>query len=226
MGRVGRVDGPPSRGLATPVILVAVAIVLDDLPPGELRFHFKAGRMCLDFAATVGERWRRSFERLRTPDDLARWLVQATLLETAPQVSELELDQARALREAIHRTAKLAGSVVPAIDDVELINRAAAAPPLQPRLSHDARQVTWASERPAVAALSTVARDAIDLLSGPLAVRVRECAAPDCALLFLDASRPGRRRWCAMAACGNRAKTQSYRNRRRASTEANSDEQE
>lgn len=199
--------------------------MLDDLPPGELRFHFKGGRTCLDFAATVGERWRRSFERLRTPDDLARWLVQAPLLETAPQVSELELEQARALREAIHRTAKLAGNGWPATDDVELINRIAAAPPLQPELSSDARQVTWASERPVRAALSTVARDAIDLLSGPLSVRVRECAAPDCALLFLDTSRPGRRRWCAMAACGNRAKTQSYRDRRRASAEETSHEQ-
>jgi predicted RNA-binding Zn ribbon-like protein len=63
------------------------------------------------------------------------------------------------------------------------------------------------------AALASLARDAIDLLSGPLATRVRECAAEDCALLFVDASRPGRRRWCSMEGCGNRAKTTSYRRR-------------
>jgi len=190
---------------------------LDDLPPHELRFHFKAGRTCLDFAATVGERWRRSFERLRAPDDLTRWLVQSSLLETAPVVSDVELDRARALREAIYRSAKLGGVGNPACEDIELINRIAALAPLAPRLSADARAVVWASEHPVAAALSTIARDAIDLVSGPLASRVRECAASDCALLFLDASRPGRRRWCAMAACGNRAKTKSYRRRRRES---------
>jgi predicted RNA-binding Zn ribbon-like protein len=64
------------------------------------------------------------------------------------------------------------------------------------------------------AALASLARDAIDLLGGPHATRVRECAAEDCALLFVDASRPGRRRWCSMEGCGNRAKTTSYRRRR------------
>jgi predicted RNA-binding Zn ribbon-like protein len=192
-----------------------VAIVLDDLPAPERHFHFKAGRTSLDFAATVGERWRRSFERLRGPEDLGRWLVEAGFLETVPAVTQRELDLARALREAIYRTAKLAGSGRPATDDVDLINRVAATPPLEPRLAAGGRVVEWVSDRPVAAALSSLARDAIELISGPLARRVRECAAPDCALLFLDSSRPGRRRWCAMAACGNRAKTKSYRQRRR-----------
>jgi predicted RNA-binding Zn ribbon-like protein len=36
--------------------------------------------------------------------------------------------------------------------------------------------------------------------------RVRACANPDCILWFVDTSRPGTRRWCSMAACGNRDK--------------------
>jgi CGNR zinc finger/Putative stress-induced transcription regulator len=36
--------------------------------------------------------------------------------------------------------------------------------------------------------------------------RIRPCANPDCVLWFLDTSRPGTRRWCSMAACGNRDK--------------------
>jgi predicted RNA-binding Zn ribbon-like protein len=36
--------------------------------------------------------------------------------------------------------------------------------------------------------------------------RIRGCANPDCVLWFLDTSRPGTRRWCSMAACGNRDK--------------------
>jgi predicted RNA-binding Zn ribbon-like protein len=36
--------------------------------------------------------------------------------------------------------------------------------------------------------------------------RVKACANPDCVLWFLDTTRPGTRRWCSMAACGNRDK--------------------
>ncbi|WP_338023753.1 CGNR zinc finger domain-containing protein [Amycolatopsis vastitatis] len=45
---------------------------------------------------------------------------------------------------------------------------------------------------------ATVARDAVELLAGPFAHRIRTCAAEDCHLIYVDASRPGRRRWCSM----------------------------
>jgi predicted RNA-binding Zn ribbon-like protein len=186
--------------------------MIDGLPPEELRFLFLAGRPCLDLAATVGERWRRSFERLRTPEDLGRWLVESGMVAEPPAVGQPELDAARALRDAIYRAAKLAGRGPLDPDDVAQINRWATTPTPAPQIDAD-RRVSWACERPVHAALATLARDAIDLLSGPLATRVRECAAEDCALLFVDASRPGRRRWCSMDGCGNRAKTTSYRRR-------------
>jgi len=60
-----------------------------------------------------------------------------------------------------------------------------------------------------------VARDGVELLSGPLAARVRKCANPSCAILFVDSSRSNRRRWCSMAACGNKAKVGAFRRRLR-----------
>jgi predicted RNA-binding Zn ribbon-like protein len=38
--------------------------------------------------------------------------------------------------------------------------------------------------------------------------------------VFLDSSRNTSRRWCDMAACGNRAKSASFRSRHRGTTEA------
>lgn len=181
----------------------------------EYAFHFKSGRLCLDLAVTVGERWRRRFDRLRTPADLGRWFAEAGLLQSAPRVTRTQLEAARELREAIYRTAKLAGSGVPDARDIEVINRWAARPPLAPSLEPNGRTVAWSAPRPVEAALATIARDAIELVTGPLAGRVRECGRPDCALLFVDTSRPGRRRWCSMGACGNRTKTAAYRRRRR-----------
>jgi predicted RNA-binding Zn ribbon-like protein len=192
--------------------VAVVAAIIHDLPPEELRFHWKSGRLCLDFVATVGERWRRSFERLLGPEDLARWLLDSGMLRDPPRVSERQLESGRSLREAINRLAR--PGVGPETGDRLELNRWASHPPLAPQLSAQ-RELVWVSERPVEAGFATIARDAIDLLTGPLAGRIRECAALDCALLFVDSSRPGRRRWCAGEACGNRSRTKAYRQRQK-----------
>lgn len=40
--------------------------------------------------------------------------------------------------------------------------------------------------------------------------RIRRCGNPECLLWFLDVSRPGTRRWCSMAECGNREKARRH----------------
>ena len=195
-------------------VAMAVAIV-HNLPPEELRFHWKSGRLCLDLVATVGERWRRSFERLLGPDDLGRWFVESGFFDDQPAVSKRQLEAGRVLREAINRLAR--PGVEPEPRDRADLNRWAARAPLAPQLS-DRGELTWASERRVEAMFATIARDAVDLLTGPFAGRIRECAAADCALLFVDSSRPGRRRWCSGQACGNRTRTKAYRQRRKERT--------
>jgi predicted RNA-binding Zn ribbon-like protein len=48
--------------------------------------------------------------------------------------------------------------------------------------------------------------------------RLRVCGGSNCAWVFIDSSKAGRRRWCDMAVCGNVAKAQRFyaRSRRRA----------
>lgn len=188
------------------------ATPLQGLPSEELRFHWKSGRLCLDFVATVGERWRRSFERLLEPDDLARWMVESGVLAVPPEVSGRQLAAGRKLREAVNRLTR--PGIKPDPGDWDELNRWAARAPLAPQLTAR-NECVWVADRPVQAVFATIARDAVDLLSGPLAGRIRECAAPDCALLFVDASRPGARRWCSTAACGNRVRTKAYRQRQK-----------
>ncbi len=173
-------------------------------------FPFRSGRLCLDFSATLGGRYRGGFERLRSTDDLRRWLRDSGLSSRPAPLSEHYLEAARELREAIYRLAHPKGKA--RAGDVATLNRWAGLPPLAPKLAADG---TVSLQGSAEGALSTLARDAIDLLTGPLARRIRECARPDCSLLFVDASRPGRRRWCSMERCGNLRKTAAYRRRKR-----------
>jgi predicted RNA-binding Zn ribbon-like protein len=187
--------------------------IVHDLPAEELQFHWKSGRLCLDFVATVGERWRRSFERLVVEEDLARWILDTGTVHTAPAVSRSQLTAGRVLREAINRLAR--PGLAPEPGDRDVVNRWAARPSLAPQLTGEGA-LAWVAARPVEAMFATIARDAVDLLTGPLAGRIRECSAPDCALLFVDASRPGRRRWCSTDACGNRTRTKAYRTRQKA----------
>ena len=62
----------------------------------------------------------------------------------------------------------------------------------------------------------SIARSAVEILTGELYDLVRECAADDCAWLFIDTSRNHSRRWCSMSSCGNRAKVHQFRQRKRA----------
>ncbi|MEV4373987.1 ABATE domain-containing protein [Nonomuraea sp. NPDC049637] len=191
----------------------ATGRVLHDPKGGS--FRFDAGALCLDFAHTGGEGQYAIFETLHEPADLAEWLAQPplTAVMTVP-VTAGELTDAKALRRAIWDAAhaRAARRPLPA-EAITAINRAATAAPLAPELGADGVTAGWASPVRAVQALSAMAREMIELLSGPFAERIRECASDNCPLVFVDTSRPGARRWCAMERCGNRHKLRALRAR-------------
>ncbi|GIF72405.1 CGNR zinc finger domain-containing protein [Asanoa siamensis] len=193
----------------------ATGRTLDDPKGGS--FFFDAGATCLDFAHTGGEGHYAVFESLHEPADLAAWLAAEPLgVHVTVPVSTADLTAAKRLRQAIWVAAhdRAAGRPLsPAA--VETVNRAAAPAPLLPHLTADGA-AAWTPPVRATQALSSLAREMIDLLSGPLAGRFRECASDNCPLVFVDSSRPGARRWCAMERCGNRAKLRALRARRAA----------
>jgi predicted RNA-binding Zn ribbon-like protein len=181
-------------------------------------FRFRSGRVSLDLTATVVGRYREPVEQLAEPADLVRWFAVAGMAPAPRRVTAAELRLARGLREAIYAVAQATRSraALPA-GDLDTVNAIAAHPAPEPRLGADGT-VAWHAGEPARAALAHIARDAIALLSGPLAERIGECAGEDCALLFVDTSRPGRRRWCADGACGNRQHVRDHRARQRPAT--------
>ena len=67
-------------------------------------------------------------------------------------------------------------------------------------------------------ALARIAERVSREVSGDRSDRLRICANPECRWAFFDSSRTGRRRWCDMATCGNRAKAARHRARVRAAT--------
>jgi predicted RNA-binding Zn ribbon-like protein len=184
--------------------------------PNGGSFWFDAGAVCLDFAHTGGEGQFAKFEMLLSPADLGEWLAEPPLgaAMTAPLTAR-DLTAAKALRQAIWDAAHAQAAGRPlSAEAVATINAAALAAPLVPELTADGTTAGWAPPVRATQALSTLARELIELLSGPLAGRIRECASDTCPMVFVDSSRPGARRWCSMDRCGNRHKLRALRARR------------
>jgi predicted RNA-binding Zn ribbon-like protein len=178
-----------------------------------VQHEFVTGNLALDFVATVAARETTHLEHLVAPDDLAEWIAQAGIVDDPVAVTPGGLERAKAVREALFAlvAAAIDGEPAPRVA-LRAVNEAAAAPPPTPALQDAALR----REGDLDAVLSALARAALELLGGHERARVKWCAGEDCTRPFVDRSRGGRRRWCGMAGCGDRAKAAAYRARRRA----------
>jgi predicted RNA-binding Zn ribbon-like protein len=125
-------------------------------------------------------------------------------------------DAARSLRDALRRLAaaatdddrKAATSVIAdTATAIDLVNHAARNATNRPVLVVGG-DGTWSrhtepADDPVSATLAGIARQAIDLFTGPGRGDLRTCHAPGCVLYFVK--QHPRREWCS-AACGNRAR--------------------
>ncbi len=64
-------------------------------------------------------------------------------------------------------------------------------------------------------ALALLAAPLVEVLASGATDRLRICANDGCRWVFEDTSRAGRRRWCDMTTCGNRAKARRFRSKAR-----------
>ncbi|MGW7092447.1 CGNR zinc finger domain-containing protein [Streptomyces sp. NPDC054874] len=200
--------------------------------PDGSSFRFDPGALCLELLPTGGPGALAYFEVLREPADLVNWAEESRLPGglgpgdgpgsgpgPALVVSAEEVAEARVLRDALWRLAEgYVEGTPPGPDDLAILNDAAAHPPLAARLAAGGGR-EWAPGGTGTGLLSTVARDAVDLFTGAHAHRIRTCGAHGCRLMFVDTSRPGRRRWCSMERCGNRHKVRAHRARLTAADE-------
>jgi predicted RNA-binding Zn ribbon-like protein len=196
---------------------------------------FVGGVTCLDFVNTVDPRHDDLRDDcLRDFAQLLRWALQAQLL-TAEEYDRLEArsqhelaladavhGRAIDLREALYRlfTAQAAQG------DLALLTDEAHRAWAGATLASTADGWAWQWDRAAGldCVLWPVARSAAELLTSGRLDRVRECEGPSgCGWLFLDTSKNGRRRWCDMRVCGNRAKGRRHRQRELAASSGSSE---
>ena len=169
----------------------------------------------------------RPIERLPTLADATRWLVEHGLLHahearrietTAGDRPDSRVGHVRAARAGMREIveALIAGRPADpaALGAVNAVLRARTVVELVPGKGSPAVGHRHIGDR-LDNALAGVAEPLIALVAAGDAERLRICANDGCRWVFHDTSRTGRRRWCSMASCGNRAKAARHRARKR-----------
>ena len=183
------------------------------------------GAPCLDFVNT--KNWSagdKPYDFFKDYDFLLAWNLQLGLI-SPPQAEELlklagqqgqraqaTLEQARLLRETIYRIfAAIANAQEVPPADLKRFNDAwnTALENLQVLSDDETFRWGWVGTNQALDSVFwPVLHSAAELLISEKLNRIRDCDG--CGWLFLDTTKGGRRRWCDMRLCGNRAKSKRH----------------
>jgi predicted RNA-binding Zn ribbon-like protein len=191
-------------------------------------FQLVGGHVALDFANTLDYRFApdRTVDFLATYDDLLEFALQSRMVRPSQARKLAQSPKAvarRALKDAIELREvldPLFRSVVlkerPSEKSLQTFNRFLAE-------TRDHECLGWKdfefirrygdpSEHPH-SPIWLLVDAALELLTSPNRVNMRECQEPSCRWLFLDQSKNHSRRWCDMQLCGNRTKIRRFRER-------------
>ena len=160
-------------------------------------------------------------EEFESPAALGYWMKARGLLDRGTVPSQRAFEQALRLRCALRDYLKC--------DPAERRRKAAVIEPLNKALQPFSLKVAAFGkggmrlepvQADAQAGLAAIAAELYDGAANGTLDRLKMCAADECRRVFYDRSKPGTRRWCQSALCGNREKTRAYRERRKRETEA------
>jgi predicted RNA-binding Zn ribbon-like protein len=188
------------------------------------------GALCLNFTNT--KNWRaddKAYDHFWGYSSFLSWTLQLGLLSpsAAERLAELAeqqetaaraaLDKAARVREAVYAVfASSAGGADMPAQALDTINMTWREAMKHRRLVREGQKLVWKWDEAdgwLDSALWPVIESAAELLVSEKCDRVKCCGG--CGWLFLDTTRDGRRRWCDMKLCGNRAKARRYYERNR-----------
>ena len=228
-------DAPKSLTPAAPAAPAAAAAPAPLAPPVSRErapFTFVGERLWLDF---VNSDTVRSVDALHDFESMMWWFEAATVLDgeravgmrrrarEQPSGATAALVDARRVRAALRALAE-GGAGAAAAEQVRrnalgeinrVLGRSAGTRRVERRADGTyARAFVPVGDAFAGLMIPIVESAADALILGELP-RVRRCADARCERVFYDETKNGRRRWCDMSTCGNRAKAARHRQRMR-----------
>ena len=204
----------------------------------DSHFVFDGGTLALDLLNTWRFNADQPLDLLQSPEDLIIWLTAAGLpdgadcaeLSSSPPNRRILLDEALWLRRDILLIVQsLVAGELPPPYTVDALNRILTESGTSFRLDSltippegdqeegmEGQLVLNVHEHisSVLGVLQPIALSAARIVTEVNPTRIRQCASSNCMYWFLDTSKSGRRRWCSMSRCGNRAKVaKHYRQR-------------
>jgi predicted RNA-binding Zn ribbon-like protein len=194
---------------------------------------FIAEHPALDLLNSICSPWGEELDWLSDGAELIHWLHSANMITTddacwiSQHFSALQLDEvaikARALRESFRNivviSAKNADLHVPEKDLIqlnEILSKLCQYPQIELKNEAKAYDVTkhhhWNKPEDLLHPFAVAIADYLSSVDLP---RIKNCEGPTCTLWFWDTSKNGKRRWCTMSVCGNRAKAAAHRARKK-----------
>ncbi len=193
-------------------------------------FVFVGERLWLDFINTDDVRRGARVDVLRDFEQLISWLEATTVLDgeraggirrralQQPAGATASLADARRIRASLRALAERGAQAseirLSALGEINrVLGRSAGTRRVEPRADGSfVRSFVPVGDAFAGLMIPVVESAADALVTGELS-RVRRCADPRCLHVFFDSTKNGRRRWCDMSTCGNRAKAARHRRR-------------
>lgn len=187
--------------------------------------HLIGERLFLDFLNTAN--WESdgqvAEEKLTCADDLCIWMKAAGLTDSVSVPATEMKVEVLTFRFSLRRMvlAMISGNT-PLSNDIESFNKCL----VQARTADTlVSSVDALAFNPALSVTEIIALSALPVLASRSEMkRVKICPADRCGWLFLDESKNGRRRWCSMDLCGNRAKARRHYQKRDARPEPQTSE--
>ncbi len=159
-------------------------------------------------------------DSLATPTELAAHLTAWQLLSPGARLGASDLQSALELREALRTLLRAHnradnGEPVDTAPAVDLLNRVTALSGLRPAMAYGGAVGYHVVRGGGIGALGALAAIVYAAEAQGVWTRLKACASDACHWAYYDSSRNRASRWCHMQLCGNRAKGQAFRTRRR-----------
>ena len=184
--------------------------------PTTRDFQFISGSIALDFVNTVGNRLGTKRDYFQSADDVNRWARLAGLISEGEslRLTAKQVRRIRAVRGGLYAIfRRLVARPRVTRQGIARLNTMLGSISLKRRLLWAKGKVNWESKvlvRDPMSMLAPILLNAAEVLVTGAFQKVRQCADKNCGWLFLDASQAGKRRWCSMSDCGNRAKARRH----------------
>ena len=176
----------------------------DKPAPGQLR-------VVQAFLNTANPKGGR--EDLVSPEVLKWWLMENSLLAGSAQVTDVDVRQAIAVRDALYRLLDVCHTGKADPDAVKTLNRALRSAQMSVSFDDEGRSHIEPLAAAVDGALGRLIAIVHDAMADGTWTRLKICRSEDCAWAFYDRSKNHSGAWCDITDCGNVAKARAYRAR-------------